>query len=76
MRTLAFLLFLPAAFAQTGELFKTISALDTALFDAYNKCELDKFGAMLADDLEFYHDETGLSKGAQSTVARRNMGES
>lgn len=68
MRTLVFLLFLPAAFAQSDELFKTISDLDTALFDAYNKCDLGKFGAMLADDLEFYHDVTGLSKGAQSTI--------
>jgi hypothetical protein len=68
MRILAFLMFLPAAFAQSDELFKTISGLDTALFDAYNKCELEKFGSMLADDLEFYHDATGLSRGAQSTV--------
>src|ERR1700683_2836713 len=68
MRTLAFLLFLPSAFAQTDELTKTITALDTALFNAYNKCDLEKFGSLLADDLEFYHDATGLSRGAQATV--------
>src|SRR6202161_4267427 len=38
MRTLVFLLFLPAAFAQSDDLFKTISMLDKALFDAYNTC--------------------------------------
>ena len=54
--------------APPDELFKTISALDTALFDSYNKCDLEKFASFLADDLEFYHDETGLSKGAQSTI--------
>jgi Domain of unknown function (DUF4440) len=62
-----------AASAQTpttpDALHQTIAALDTALFDAYNKCEPEKFASFLADDLEFYHDETGLSRGAQSTVA-------
>lgn len=46
-------------------LFQTISALDTKLFDAYNHCDLDTLGAMVADDLEFYHDKTGLSVGKQ-----------
>jgi ketosteroid isomerase-like protein len=50
------------------DLFKTVAALDTALFDAYNKCDLEKFASLLADDLEFYHDATGLSRGAQATV--------
>jgi uncharacterized protein (TIGR02246 family) len=44
-------------------LFQTIQALDTQLFDAYNRCDLEKFGSLLADDLEFYHDKTGLSRG-------------
>lgn len=44
-------------------LFQTVSALDTKLFDAYNHCDLDTLGAMVADDLEFYHDKTGLSVG-------------
>jgi len=68
MRNVAFLIFLPAAFAQQSDLFRTISGLDTALFDAYNTCDLEKFGSLLADDLEFYHDATGLSRGRQSTV--------
>jgi ketosteroid isomerase-like protein len=46
-------------------LFQTVAALDTALFDAYNRCDLDKLGSMLADDLEFYHDKAGLSVGKQ-----------
>jgi hypothetical protein len=44
-------------------LFQTVSALDTKLFDAYNHCDLDTLGAMVSDDLEFYHDKTGLSVG-------------
>ena len=50
------------------ELFRTISSLDTALFDAYNRCDLEKFGSLIAEDLEFYHDQTGLSRGKQSTM--------
>jgi hypothetical protein len=49
-------------------LYQTVSALDTALFDAYNHCDLAKMGSMVADDLEFYHDQTGLSVGKQSLL--------
>lgn len=49
-------------------LFATIQSLDTQLFDAYNRCNLEKFGALLDDDLEFYHDATGLSRGRQAVV--------
>ena len=49
-------------------LFQTIQSLDTQLFDAYNRCDLAKFGSLLADDLEFYHDVTGLSRSRQATV--------
>jgi Domain of unknown function (DUF4440) len=49
-----------------AELTSAISALDTQLFDAYNTCDIDKLGAMVADDLEFYHDKTGLAVGKQT----------
>jgi hypothetical protein len=49
-------------------LFQTIRSLDAKLFDAYNHCDLEKFGALLADDLEFYHDKGGLSIGRQALV--------
>ena len=49
-------------------LFKTIQSLDTQLFEAYNHCDLEKFGSFLADDLEFYHDKTGLSRGRPALV--------
>lgn len=68
------LLFAPLAHidAQTAPapdpLFKTIQSLDTELFDAYNHCNLEKFGSLLADDLEFYHDVGGLSRSRQTTV--------
>ncbi|WP_229668661.1 nuclear transport factor 2 family protein [Edaphobacter acidisoli] len=55
--------------AQPDSLFKTVQALDTKLFDAYNQCDLKTFGSMIADDLEFYHDKTGLSVGKAPFIA-------
>ena len=49
-------------------LFKTIQSLDTELFDAYNHCDLAKFSSFIADDIEFYHDKTGLARGRQALV--------
>ena len=47
------------------ELTQAITELDKELFDAYNTCNLDRLGAMVVDDLEFYHDKTGLAVGKQ-----------
>ena len=44
-----------------AQLDKTIAALDAAVFDAYNHCDLPRFGSFFTDDVEFYHDQTGLS---------------
>ncbi len=49
-------------------LFQTIQSLDTQLFDAYNHCDLEKFGSLIADDVEFYHDKSGLSRGRHPLV--------
>ena len=52
-----------------GALFETIKSLDTKLFDAYNHCNLDTLGSMVSDDLEFYHDQTGLMVGKAPFLA-------
>jgi len=52
--------------AQPDPLFTTIQSLDTKLFDAYNHCDLTTLGTMVSDDLEFYHDLTGLSVGKET----------
>ena len=59
--------------AQTGQqapskqaLFATIALQDKMLFDAYNGCDLTTLGSMVTDDLEFYHDKTGLAVGKQT----------
>jgi hypothetical protein len=57
-----------AQLSASDPLYQTVSGLDTALFDAYNHCDLAKMGSMVAEDLEFYHDQTGLSVGRQSLI--------
>jgi len=50
------------------ELNKAITALDAALFDAYNKCDLAKFGSLIDDNVEFYHDQGGVTLGRAALV--------
>ena len=46
-----------------AELDKTIAALDAALFDSYNKCDLEKFANFFVENVEFYHDQGGVTLG-------------
>jgi ketosteroid isomerase-like protein len=54
--------------AAPDDLFKTIQALDSKFFDAYNRCDLTTLSSLIADDLEFYHDKTGLALGRQALL--------
>jgi hypothetical protein len=51
----------PKAKPVDEELYQTIARLDTEVFDAYNQCELEKFGSYFTEELEFYHDDGGLT---------------
>jgi hypothetical protein len=55
----------PAVAHAQDQLFATVAGLDKKLFDAYNSCDLATMGSLVADDLEFYHDKTGLTVGKQ-----------
>lgn len=63
----------------TDALRDKMLALDTAMFDSFNKCgdpaELQKHAAFFADDVEFYHDHGGLTRGVDVVVAntKRNV---
>jgi ketosteroid isomerase-like protein len=45
------------------ELDSAIKTLDAQLFDAYNTCSLEKFSSFFVDDVEFYHDQGGVTLG-------------
>jgi len=70
---LACTFFIRQGAAQTVEhpdtLYVTIKSLDAKLFNAVNECDLSVLGSMVSDDLEFYHDQTGLSVGKAAFLA-------
>jgi hypothetical protein len=51
--------------AEQEALLQTMTALDKKLFNAYNHCDLKTLGTLVSDDLEFYHDQTGLAVGKE-----------
>jgi hypothetical protein len=63
------------AITSQAELDNAVTALDTALFDAYNRCDLAAFKSLLADDVEFYHDSGGVTLSAEGLTdsVRRNI---
>jgi hypothetical protein len=60
-------------------LYEKMLALDTALFDSFNKCsdpaQLAKHAAFFDKDVEFYHDLGGLTRGVDALMAntRKNV---
>jgi hypothetical protein len=56
-----------------ADLDKAITTLDTQLFDAYNHCDLKKFDSLLDENVEFYHDQGGVTLGhAKLTESIKN----
>ena len=58
-----------------ASLYKTIQSLDAQLFNAYNHCDLKAFSSFFIEDVEFYHDHTGLTVGRKPLVdaVRKNI---
>jgi hypothetical protein len=50
-----------AQVAADSELYQTILDLDATYFNAYNTCDLATQASLMSDELEFYHDQGGLS---------------
>ncbi len=47
---------------QDSDLYKQLKSRDSLLFDrGFNKCEISAFESFISEDLEFYHDQAGLS---------------
>lgn len=53
---------------ESQELHNNIVYMDSVWEDAYNSCKIDKLDSLLSDDLEFYHDQGGLSKSKESVM--------
>lgn len=50
------------------ELYDAIAHADAAMSEAYNTCDVAKFEALFAEDVEFYHDLAGLITSRQVLV--------
>ncbi len=47
-------------------LYDEIAKADAELFDAlFNKCDVDRLGEIVADDIEFIHDKHGRTAGSK-----------
>lgn len=53
----------------TSPLYDTIAQLDSVFFNAFNTRDLDKIKSMLSSDLEFYHDQGGVTNYNQNIEA-------
>lgn len=49
-----------------SSLFNELAAMDQALFKAGYDCNFDAFDTLVAEDLEFYHDQSPTSFGRES----------
>ena len=73
---LALLLLRPAAAvrgqtrqtAADDPLFRKLASLDSGLFEAYNTCDLETFASFFVEDVEFYHDQGGVTHGRPALV--------
>jgi len=43
------------------DLYKEIAHMDSAVFNAFNNRNIDQFKNLFTEDLEFYHDQGGLT---------------
>ncbi len=54
---------------EPSELFKRVAALDRDMFQAFNTCDIARLESFFAPDVEFYHDNDGLSRSRDEFVA-------
>lgn len=62
--------------AEDSELFQTLEKNDSLLFEAgFNSCNFAAFEHLIAEDLEFYHDQGGLTTNKEDflTNVRNNI---
>ena len=58
----------------SGLLFDALAQMDSVLFDAsFVSCDADKANAIFSEDVEFYHDRTGLATGEAVRESTRKL---
>ena len=58
-----------AQVSEDSELFKILKAKDSLIFDVgFNTCNVEVYDEILFDDLEFYHDQGGITVGRDTFI--------
>jgi CubicO group peptidase (beta-lactamase class C family) len=58
---------------KNSDLYKTILAKDSLLFDVgFNTCDIKQFENLLSDSLKFYHDQDGVSDKTKFLIDLKN----
>jgi hypothetical protein len=58
----------------SGPLYDELARMDSILFDAaFVSCDIEKTNSLFTDDIEFYHDKTGLERGQQVRESFRRL---
>ncbi len=53
----------------TSALFHQLKTMDSLLFNlGFNECKLAVFDSLVADDFEFYHDQSGITSTKQDFI--------
>lgn len=58
-----------ASAPDAATLQETINQLDSEFFAAFNRCDLPAMAGFLAEDMEFFHDKGGLTRGRDRMIA-------
>jgi hypothetical protein len=64
----ALLLCLPLVRAQATDVETAVRQADARYWQAYNACDMTDMGKLLTDDVEFYHDKTGLTVSRKAVL--------
>jgi hypothetical protein len=58
----------PTYTPESRELHDTIVRMDSIFFEAYNTCKLNVHETLISEDVEFYHDRSGLTTSKASLI--------
>ncbi|MCB9346071.1 MAG: nuclear transport factor 2 family protein [Lewinellaceae bacterium] len=73
--SLFFLSSLSAQVEENTELFQTLRAKDSLLFNVgFNTCDISQFKALVSEDMEFYHDQSGITGSKADFIAGMENG--
>ena len=64
----ALLLCIPFMRAQAADVETAVRQADADYWRAYNACDMTEMGKLLTDDVEFYHDKTGLTVSRKAVL--------